>query len=91
MDEEIKEEIELAGDQEIGNIRSFLRTIQQHSNQVQAETRISLQRQTSHNEDSLNNGSWHFYAMMVEVSLFIAILVFQLHHIKVSLDNKLVM
>lgn len=52
---------------------------------------MSLLRQDSHNEDLKSNGNWHFWAMLIEVSLFIGILGFQLHHIKTSLDNKLVL
>ena len=52
---------------------------------------MSLLRQDSHNEDLKSNGDWHFYAMLIEVALFIAILGFQLNHIKSSLDNKLVL
>jgi hypothetical protein len=59
--------------------------------QVKIETKMSMTRQDSHNQDLLDNGSWHFYAMLIEVAAFIAILVFQLRHLKVSLDNKLVL
>jgi hypothetical protein len=68
-----------------------LRTVQTSTKQVQTEAKMSLLRQDSHNEDLKSNGDWHFYAMLIEVALFIAILGFQLNHIKNSLDNKLVL
>ena len=52
---------------------------------------MSMIRQDSHNQDLLDNGTWHFRAMLIEVACFLAILAFQLHHLKGTLDNKLVL
>lgn len=90
-EEDLKEELELAGDEEIANVRNLLRLMQTHSKQIQTEAKMSLLRQDSHNEDVLMNGDWHFYAMLVEVALFVAILAVQMNHLMVSLDNKLVL
>ena len=37
------------------------------------------------------NGLWYFYAMLIEMGLFTAILVFQYHHMKTSMDNRLML
>jgi hypothetical protein len=52
---------------------------------------MSLLRQDSHNEDLKTNGNWNFWAMIIEISLFLAILSYFLHHVKKMLDNKLVL
>jgi hypothetical protein len=43
------------------------------------------------NEDLKTNGNWNFWAMIIEISLFLAILSYFLHHVKTMLDNKLVL
>ena len=35
-----------------------------------------MMRQDGHNFELLNNGTWHFRAMLIEVACFIGILVF---------------
>lgn len=57
---------------------------------MQNETKLSMMRQDGHNEDLLENLDWNFYFMLVEVACFVAIVAFQLHHIKKMLDNKLI-
>ena len=68
-----------------------MRDLQLKTKQIQSEAKLSLMRQNGHNEDLLNNQSWNFYFMLFEVVAFAAILAFQVHHIKKSLDNKLIL
>ena len=44
-----KSEDDVAGDEEIGNVRTLLRTIQTSTKQIQTEAKMSLLRQDSHN------------------------------------------
>ena len=59
--------------------------------QVQSEAKMSLLRQNGHNEDLLESAKWNMLAMIIEVGAFAGILFVQLHHLKQSLDNKLVL
>lgn len=52
---------------------------------------MSLQRQNGHNANMSQNHEWHFWAMLLESALFVAILAFQLHHMKHSLDGRLML
>jgi hypothetical protein len=80
-----------ASSDDISTVRNILRTAQTSIKQVQTEAKMSLTRQQSHNEDLLANTNWGVFVMVLEVSVFCGILAFQLHHIKKSLDNKLVL
>jgi hypothetical protein len=82
---------EIAGDEEISIVRNHLRTIQTNCKNVQTETKLSFMRQEDHNQDMQQNGDWFFKAMLLEVLCFLGVLAYQLHHLKVSLDNKLVL
>jgi len=44
--------------------------------QIQTETRMSLARQTSHNEDLIENTNWSIFSILIEASLFVGILAF---------------
>ena len=48
-------------------------------------------RQTSHNDDLLASASRNLYVALIELCAFGGIIAFQTHHIKKSLDNKLIM
>jgi len=48
-------------------------------------------RQSGHNEDLLENTNWAIFSLLIEASIFVGILAFQLHNIKRSLDNKLIL
>ena len=37
------------------------------------------------------NQEWFWYAMMIEVGMFVAIVVMEYRHLKVCLDHKLVL
>lgn len=80
-----------ATDEEIGEVRTQLRTIQVAVKQIQSEAKLSMMRQNGHNEDLLENQDWNFYFMLVEVACFFGIVAFQTHHIKKLLDNKLIL
>ena len=86
----IHEDDQAASEKEISTVRAILREIQVQIKQMQNETKLSMMRQDGHNEDLLENLDWNFYFMLVEVACFIAIVSFQLHHIKKMLDNKLI-
>jgi len=72
-------------------VRNILRGIQTVTKQIQTETVMSLNRQDGHNADSIKNGNWYFWAMLVELVLFVGIMVFQKSHMKNKLDNKLLL
>jgi hypothetical protein len=91
VSEDFVEELDLAGDKEIGNVRNILRGIQTVTKQIQTESVMSLNRQDGHNADSIKNGNWYFWAMLIELLLFLAILIFQMQHMKSKLDNKLLL
>lgn len=76
-EQDFAEEVELAGDKEIGSVRDILRKMQTLAKNVQTESKMSLLRQEGHNEDMLSNANWYFYAMMIEFSLFLGIMWFQ--------------
>jgi hypothetical protein len=38
-----------------------------------------------------SNGNWFFYAMLIELLLFVSIMAYQYNHVSTSLDNKLVL
>lgn len=48
-----------------------------------------MMRQGDHNEDVANSVHVNFVLMLVEMICFVGIIAFQLHHIKKSLDHKL--
>ena len=81
----------VADDEDVGNVRQMLRDIQVKSKQIQSEAKLSLMRQSGHNEDLLTNASWNFYVALLELCAFAGILFFQTHHIKKCLDNKLIL
>ena len=85
------EEEKAASDDDVGNVRQMLRDIQVKTKQIQSEAKLSLMRQSGHNEDLLASASWNFYASVLELCAFAGIVAFQTHHIKKSLDNKLVL
>lgn len=72
-------------------MRNLLRGIQTASKQVQTESIMAFHRQDAINVETYWNGSWYLWAMLIEVVLFIGILLFQTHHMKAKLDNKLVL
>ena len=74
----------------INEVRSMLREIQVAAKQIQSEAKLSMLRQNGHNEDLLENQDWNFYFMLFEVGCFGLIVMFQTHHIKKLLDNKLI-
>ena len=87
----IGEENLAATEQEISIVRTMLREIHNDAKKLQNEAKMSLTRQKGHNKDLLENQSWNFYFMLVELAAFLGVLLFQTHHIKKSLDNKLIL
>jgi hypothetical protein len=39
----------------------------------------------------MENSNWSIFSILIEASIFVGILAFQLHLLKKSLDNKLVL
>lgn len=52
---------------------------------------MSMLRQSSTNEDLVENTNWSIFSILIEASIFVGILAFQMHVTKKSLDNKLVL
>lgn len=40
------------------------------------ETKMSLERQSSHNTDLQENGEWYYWALAVELVMFVAIVIY---------------
>jgi len=59
--------------------------------QITTEFKMSTMRQSSTNEDLLENTNWSIFSILIEASIFVGILAFQMHVTKKSLDNKLVL
>ena len=59
--------------------------------QITTEFKMSTMRQSSTNEDLLENTNWSIFSILIEASIFVGILTFQMHVTKKSLDNKLVL
>lgn len=61
---------------EVHNVNGILRDTLNGSQKVLSQTKMSLSRQTSHNRELESNGNWYFWAILIEMGLFIAILAF---------------
>lgn len=72
-------------------IRTIMRAVSTSIKQVQTEAKMSLERQTSHNEDLLENTNYSIFSILIECSIFMGICAVQLHLVKKSLDNKLIL
>ena len=83
---------ESAADEDLINDHKIhLKRVYSAAKAMKAQTAMSLNRQYAHNENISNSHSWTYYAMLFELLCFLGILGFQMHHIKKTLDNKLVL
>lgn len=88
---EKSEELNMASREDLGNVITTLRSMQIKSGHILTEIKLSLQRQNGHNEDVINNGYFYYCMLSIETLFFIGILVYQKHHLKVSLDGRLIL
>ena len=77
--------------EDITVLRNIVRDTYTSLKQVHTEAKMSLERQTSHNEDLLVNTNYSITSIVIEIAIFSCVLAFQVHLIKKSLDNKLLM
>ena len=85
------EEDMAADDEDIGEVKEMLRAISVEMRQIHAEAKLSMIRQTSHNDDLLESASRNFYVALIELLAFVLVIAFQTHHMKKTLDNKLIL
>lgn len=62
--------------EDISVLRSLMRQAQTSIKQVQTEAKMSLLRQSSHNEDLMENTNWSVFSILIEASVFVGILAF---------------
>ena len=67
-------------------VKDRLKKVLKLSQEIQTETKMSYTRQFAHNEDSWQSNYWYYWAMIVEVLLFVAILLGQQRYLQAKLD-----
>ena len=68
-----------------------LKSIKSQLLQVLQETEESATRQQEHNQETKGNEQWLHTVMVAEVLFFVAMIGYQLNHMKNQLESKLIL
>jgi len=73
---EEQEKLDLANEMDIRAVTNRLKQADKQVKQILQECKSSFERQTGHNHETAENGTWYSWAIFIEMIAFVGILLF---------------